>query len=327
MENDTLPNQLFKPHTEVTGQFYKDVITGLNSDPKFLEAKYFYDAAGDKLFQEIMDCPEYYPTGSELEIFSTQTADLAKMLIGVGDEFDLIELGAGDATKSIYLLKELMNQGADFDYLPIDISENIIDYLSLTLPVSLPGIQIKALNGDCFEMLEKVSTDDNKRKVVLFLGANIGNMSMELARTFCRELRDYLLPGDLTLIGIDLKKSPKIVLADYNDAGGITKRFNLNLLNRINRELYADFDIGKFDHYPTYDPETGACKSYLTSLVDHGVRIGEEYIQERRIYTHGNLSKIFHKRYRKHCVPIRLPNLHNFTDQKNWFIDSIWVAV
>src|SRR5882672_8595032 len=105
--------------------FYKDVIRGLSATPKYLQSKYFYDAAGDRLFQDIMDSPEYYPTDCESEIFSRQTAGLAKAVIAGGDSFDLIELGAGDATKSLHLLKYLMDQKTDFRYLPIDISGHI----------------------------------------------------------------------------------------------------------------------------------------------------------------------------------------------------------
>src|SRR6202000_1306851 len=246
-----------------TDQFYDDVIAGLRSTPKRLNSKYFYDANGDKLFQDLMACAEYYPTKCELEIFSEKTAEIGKAIIANGDAFDLIELGAGDATKSAYLLQYLLEQKADFTYLPIDISENVISYLNITLPVTLPGLKVNGLNGEYFQMLEKAASLSNKRKVVMFLGSNIGNMQVNDAEGFCRELRNHLSDCDMLLIGFDLKKNPATVLAAYNDKEGITKRFNLNLLERINRELSADFDISKFDHYPVYDPETGACKSYL----------------------------------------------------------------
>src|ERR1700678_2013617 len=149
------------------GQFYDDVTTGLKSSPKCLHSKYFYDANGDKLFQDLMNCDEYYPTKCELEIFSEKTAEIWKAIIGEGDAFDLIELGAGDATKSTYLLQYLLEKGACFTYLPIDISENVISYLNVALPVTLPGIQITGLNGEYFGMLEKAASVSNKRKVVM----------------------------------------------------------------------------------------------------------------------------------------------------------------
>jgi L-histidine N-alpha-methyltransferase len=328
MNSNTLPNTPTANINPVSCQFHDDVLRGLNSTPKFLEAKYFYDTAGDKLFQDIMECQEYYLTDSEMEIFSTQTVGLAEALKASDDDFDLIELGAGDATKSIHLLKYLMEKQVQFTYLPIDISENIIDYLNLTLPISIPGIRMQALNGDYFDMLRKASVNSSKRKIVLFLGANIGNMSVEKADKFVFELHEQLSPGDFVLIGIDLKKNPKTILAAYNDVGGITKMFNLNLLSRINRELFANFDINEFDHYPVYDPETGSCKSYLISLRDQEIKIGDYRINFKKnecihmeISQKYSLENVEQLALRSGFRPIQ-----NFTDQKNWFIDAVWQA-
>jgi L-histidine N-alpha-methyltransferase len=312
-----------------TEQFYDDVVAGLKSTPKQLSSKYFYDANGDKLFQELMNCEEYYPTNCELEIFSEKTAELCKAIIGNGDAFDLIELGAGDATKSTYLLQYFLEKQADFTYLPIDISENVISYLNVTLPVTLPGLQITGLNGEYFDMLEKAASLSNKRKVVLFLGSNIGNLQVSDAEDFCRELGNHLSTGDMLLIGFDLKKNPKTVLAAYNDKEGITKRFNLNLLERINRELTADFDLAKFDHYPIYDPETGACKSYLVSLEDQQVKInGAEtihFLKNECIFM--EISQKFTVAQTDQMAgKAGFKPIHRFFDSKKWFTDVIWLA-
>jgi len=314
--------------TSKANQFYDDVIAGLKSDPKQLNSKYFYDANGDKLFQDLMNCDEYYPTNCELEIFSEKTADICNAIIGEGDAFDLIELGAGDATKSAYLLQYLLDNQADFTYLPIDISDNVISYLNITLPVTLPGLQITGLNGEYFDMLEKAASISNNRKVVLFLGSNIGNMPADVAADFCRELRNHLSSGDMMLIGFDLKKNPKTVLAAYNDKGGITKRFNLNLLERINRELNADFNISQFDHYPIYDPETGACKSYLVSLADQQVKIGGETIHfAKDEYIYMEISQKFTvAQTDEMAVSAGFKPVNQFFDGKKWFTDVIWVA-
>ncbi|HXB08328.1 MAG TPA: L-histidine N(alpha)-methyltransferase [Puia sp.] len=308
--------------------FYDDVVRGLTSTPKFLQSKYFYDTAGDWLFQEIMDSPEYYPTDCESEIFSLQTAGLAKAAVAGGDPFDLIELGAGDASKSLHLLKYLMDQKSDFRYLPIDISGHILSQLDLTLPVAVPGIAMLSLHGEYFDMLREAAMLSSRRKVVLFLGSNIGNMLPADALRFCLELRSHLRPGDMVLVGVDLKKDPRVILAAYNDAGGITKQFNLNLLTRINRELDGDFDTSQFDHFPTYDPLTGTCKSYLVSLVDQVVRVGD-------------ISILFEK---GECIQMEVSQKYTtqqmeflafgsgfqtgqkFFDHKNWFLDAIWVV-
>jgi dimethylhistidine N-methyltransferase len=311
-----------------TDLFYKDVIAGLSAHPKYLSSKYFYDANGDKLFQDLMNCEEYYPTNCELEIFSEKTADICNAIMGDGDAFDLIELGAGDATKSSYLLKYLLAESAEFTYFPIDISANVISYLNITLPVTVPGLLMNGLNGDYFEMLKKAASLSDRRKVVMFLGSNIGNMNTADAESFCSELRAHLSPGDMLLIGIDLKKNPKTILAAYNDKDGITSRFNLNLLERINNELNGDFKTGQFEHYPTYDPETGACKSYLVSTADQTVSIhGERFHFLKDEYIFMEISQKFTvAETDKMANAAGFKAINRFYDNKKWFVDAIWTA-
>lgn len=329
MNQPIIQPEMITSSNATTETFYDDVIQGLKSTPKHLSSKYFYDAAGDKLFQELMDCPEYYPTNCELEIFSKKTAELARSIIANGDAFDLIELGAGDATKSSYLLKYLLEQQVDFTYLPIDISSNVINYLNVKLPLTLPGLKITGLNGEYFEMLKKAASLSKRRKVVLFMGSNIGNMPVKEAAEFCKELRANLNPGDMVLIGFDLKKSPKTILAAYNDEGGITKRFNLNLLTRINRELGANFKVNQFDHYAMYDPETGACKSYLISLQDQLVNIsGKEnirFIKDEYIYMEIS-QKFTIMQTDQMAANTGFRPVDRFFDNKKWFLDTIWMA-
>ena len=321
--------ELTEPVNLKSDQFYDDVIAGLKSTPKRLNSKYFYDAKGDKLFQDLMNCVEYYPTKCELEIFSEKTADICQAIMGDGGPFDLIELGAGDATKSAYLLQHLLEQKADFIYKPIDISDNVISYLTITLPVTLPGIKINGLNGEYFNMLKQAAAGSDRRKVILFLGSNIGNMPVTDATNFCKELRKHLNKGDMVLMGFDLKKNPATILAAYNDRGGITKRFNLNLLTRINRELNADFDLTKFEHYPTYDPESGACKSYLVSIDDQEVTInGKEtipFLKDEHIYM--EISQKFTVfQTEQMAEKAGFQPVDRFFDSKKWFADVIWIA-
>ena len=310
-------------------QFCEDVLTGLKATPKYLQAKYFYDATGDELFQQIMNSPEYYPTDCELEIFTQQTEALGQALIADGSPFDLIELGAGDAMKSTYLLRQLIHQQADFTYMPIDISGHMINFLQETLPVSLPGLKLKGLTGEYFTMLGEAARLSSRRKVVLFLGSNIGNMPVAEAEEFCAELRRHLSAGDKVLMGVDLKKNPKTILAAYNDEAGYTRKFNLNLLNRINSELNANFDVSQFEHYPTYDPETGSCKSYLISLADQQVDLCDETI------TFHKDEYIFMEISQKYTVAetsqmgmqAGFKPVQSFSDSRNWFLDALWLAV
>ena len=317
-----------------TTQFGTEILEGLKAMPKYLPAKYFYDKVGDRIFQEIMDCEEYYPFACELEIFRERTAELAAAIMGGGDAFDLIELGPGDCKKSAYLLRHLVRAGADFTYIPIDISSNIIDHLETRLPVKIAGLTVRGFNGEYLPMITEAKKASGRRKVVLFLGSNLGNMSPAEARLFCRKLRCHLRPGDLALIGLDLKKCPDIILAAYNDKGGITKRFNLNLLERINRELNADFDIGQFQHFPVYDEPSGACKSYLISLADQEVTLwcNGDGVKKIRFVCNEEIFMEISQKYRIDqidglAVGAFFRPEQRFYDARGWFVDALWRAV
>ncbi|WP_233268727.1 L-histidine N(alpha)-methyltransferase [Mucilaginibacter lacusdianchii] len=307
-------------------QFCDDVLTGLQASPKYMQAKYFYDAAGDELFQKIMNCEEYYPTDCELEIFTEQTEAVAQALIADGSPFDLIELGAGDAMKSTHLLRCLQQKQADFTYMPIDISGHVINLLNDTLPKALPGLQLNGLTGEYFDMLKKAANLSDRRKVVLFMGSNIGNMPVPEAEEFCKELRRHLSINDSVLIGIDLKKNPKTILAAYNDKEGFTRDFNLNLLKRINRELEANFDLTQFEHYPMYDPETGSCKSYLVSLTDQEVHLCDTTVQfHKDEYIFMEVSQKYTvQQTDQMATQAGFTPVQHFMDSKGWFLDAVW---
>lgn len=314
---------------ETHQKFEKEIIYGLKDDPKHLFSKYFYDQKGDVLFQQIMNMPEYYLTGCEMEIFKRKSHELAEAFKAFDASFDLVELGAGDATKSSHLLKYLVSQNADFTYMPIDISGNIISVLQERLSKEIPDLDLVGLNGEYFEMLDKANDLSSRRKVILFLGGNIGNMEVEEAHDFCNELRKKLNPGDMLLIGFDLKKDPDTILSAYNDEAGITAAFNLNLLERINHELDANFDISKFKHYQTYDPLSGACRSYIISLEKQRVKIGNELIdfkENEAVY-----MEISQKYAPEEADAMALKNgfkpLKHIADSKEWFIDAIWKVV
>jgi L-histidine Nalpha-methyltransferase len=309
------------------GAFLNDVINGLQAENKYLSSKYFYDEAGDKIFQQIMASPEYYPTRCEMEILQHQSGPMAQLFSKGGAPFDLVELGPGDATKSLHLLRELLAIKAQFTYYPIDISSNVIDGLEARLPRTLPGLQLQGLNGEYLEQLEQVDAASSNRKIVLFMGANIGNMTMQQATIFCRQLHSRMQPGDLLLIGFDLKKDPATILAAYNDRQGVTRSFNLNLLRRINRELGADFEVDQFDHYPVYDPGSGACRSYLISRRAQRVHIGKEKAIEFREH-----EPIYMEISQKYALPETsfmatqsgFRPVQNFYDSKKWFADILW---
>lgn len=310
----------------VTTKFYEDVIKGLNSSPKYLQSKYFYDAEGDKIFQQIMDLPEYYLTKCELEIFSQQTKGLCDAFLNKLSEFDIVELGAGDATKSIYLLEYLCKARIDFSYYPIDISENVIEQLETELPRKIPELKITGLNGEYFDMIKEVNTLSNRKKIYLFLGSNIGNFTKKEAKDFLTLLHENILPGDLMLIGVDLKKDPQQILAAYNDSQGITRDFNLNLLKRINKELDGNFDLTKFEHKPVYDETTGECKSFLESREKQIISIGEsesiEFRKDEQIQMEIS-QKYSLDEIKSLTQSSGFNEVTEFYDNNHWFVDII----
>lgn len=309
--------------------FYKDVVEGLQMTPKQLNSKYFYDKEGDRLFQEIMNSPEYYPTRCEMEILQRHAAKIARALMKRGKPIELVELGAGDATKSIYLLQALMREKAMLSYYPIDISANVIRLLEDTLPEQVPGLPIKGICGEYFEGLQQIENNPDHIKVVMFLGSTIGNMTPAQATEFCKQLHERLQPGDLVLIGYDLKKNPQTVLDAYNDKQGITKDFNINLLKRINRELGGDFDTAKFVHYPTYDPISGACKSYLISTEKQQVHIGEftiEFAKDEPIYMEIS-QKYSVEETDEMAAASGFKQVNYYFDSNKWFVDVLWQYV
>ena len=254
-------------------QFKQDVDQGLSAQQKFLPSEYFYDATGDALFQQIMAMPEYYVTRAEDEIFKNKTGELiSAMAVEPGTFFEVVELGAGDGKKTKKLLKKLIKQGYDFAYHPVDISENILNHLESTLSEEIPELVTKPRQSLYFEALAALK-DSPHKKVVLFLGSNIGNLDDTLAADFLYQMGANFHHDDILILGVDLKKSRDIVLPAYNDAKGITARFNLNLLERINRELGADFTLENFDHRPEYHEDDGIAYSFLMSLADQEVYI------------------------------------------------------
>ncbi|MCY0976762.1 L-histidine N(alpha)-methyltransferase [Chryseobacterium wangxinyae] len=316
-------------HVINSDKFQADVLEGLKNTPKKLSSKYFYDKTGDRLFQEIMAMPEYYLTKCELDIFKNKTEKLTDFIASGNEAFDLIELGAGDAMKSTYLLQYLVEQGGDFTYMPIDISGNILSVLNEKLSVKIPKLEIVSLEGDYFEMLHKAAAMSSRKKVVLFLGSNIGNMNTDEAENFCIELKKNLNSGDVVLVGFDLKKNPHTILNAYNDQTGITAAFNLNLLTRINRELNANFEIKNFQHFQTYDPVSGACRSYLVSLKDQNVKISDEFVEfkENELID----MEVSHKFSETDIIKLAEKSgfkiIGQIKDSKNWYVDSIWQVI
>lgn len=307
--------------------FKKEIKQGLESNPKTLPSKYFYNKKGDALFVEIMNLPEYYLTRSELDIFQNKTQELISALqLNVNTHFELIELGAGDGLKTKKLLSTLNKQNYKFDYLPIDISLNALNLLKKDLLETLPDVSVKTQQGDYFEILASLK-QSNKPKVILFLGSNIGNMNDEKAEQFIYNLGANLKPGDKLLLGVDLIKSKDIVLPAYNDEKGITAQFNLNLLERINQELDGDFNLNKFKHQPEYNEAQGIAKSFIVSTANQTVNIkaiGASYNFEAGEKIHTEISRKYNDALIKNIISNTDFTLDTkILDSKKYFADYI----
>ncbi|MCX2741851.1 L-histidine N(alpha)-methyltransferase [Pontibacter anaerobius] len=255
-----------------TTAFAHDVAEGLSQRQKTLPSRYFYDGAGSKLFQQIMTLPEYYLTRCEQEVLQENKEAMVRQF-SQGGLFHLIDLGAGDAFKTKILLSELSEQQSAFDYVPVDISGDAMQELSESLQKELPQVKVEAVVGEYFQALKWLQENKAERKVVLFLGSNIGNFETAESIGFLRSIRSYLQPGDQLLMGVDLRKNPDVILKAYDDAAGVTAAFNLNLLHRINRELDADFDVNQFCHHAIYNPLEGVMRSFLVSKSEQEVHI------------------------------------------------------
>ncbi len=254
--------------------FEEDIFNGLTNHNKYLPSKYFYDSKGDRLFQEIMAMPEYYLTDSEFNILTNFKEQIADLCYKENRPFNLIELGAGDGKKTKILLEYLSETNVPFNYQPIDISQNALDQLALSLKKEMPKVTVQKIQGTYFEGLKKIEASTDK-KIILFLGSNIGNMEHKNAIDFLSSIRLYMNDDDLLLVGFDLKKNPQTVLDAYNDSAGITAAFNKNILTRINNTLQGNFNLDTFEHWETYDPQTGTAKSYLVSTIEQVVTIEE----------------------------------------------------
>ncbi|MEZ4403709.1 MAG: L-histidine N(alpha)-methyltransferase [Kofleriaceae bacterium] len=239
------------------------VRAGLTAPHKFLSSLWFYDDEGSRLFQEIMALPAYYLTRLEHQLLDERAPELVRLIAPDPRPVDLIELGSGDGAKTVTLLAAVHGAHPDVVFHPMDISRHALDELVARVGARVPGLPIAPVCGDYFEAWP--ATTATHRQVALFLGSNLGNFDGAGAEALLRRIRARLRPGDGLMLGVDLIKDPAVILAAYNDPQGVTARFNLNVLRRLNRELGMDFDLARFRHYPTYSPLDGAARSFLVS--------------------------------------------------------------
>jgi len=319
IEADSPANEVLAAH----------VVSGLSSAQKYLASGWLYDDEGSRLFQRIMTLPEYYLTRVELELLHERGAELARCIAPGSEAVDLIELGSGDGSKTLALCEILQNNAVDCIYHPIDFSPLALRELTRRFTQRLPELPVRPRSIDYFK--DWPWTASYRRHVVLLLGSNLGNFDENESTTLLKRIHTRLKTGDLLLLGLDLQKNPEVILAAYNDREGITARFNLNLLARLNRELDMNFALDQFRHFATYNPLDGTARSFLVSqrrqhvqsrLLDRDFdfREGETiYVEQSRKYTRPMIEQM--------AANNGFTVQNHFTDSRGWYTLTALVAV
>jgi L-histidine N-alpha-methyltransferase len=256
----------------VRQQFRSDVLAGLRARPRRLSSVYFYDETGSALFDEITRLPEYYLTRVEQEILETHVDRIIAPLLG--DASVVVDLGAGDGSKTSILLERLHARGNDVRYAPVDVSAAALWSAERRMQSQLPWLRVDPVHDDYRAGLQRVRAAAGDRKLlVLWLGSSIGNFTYDQAVSVLSGFASACAPTDTLLVGFDLLKNPRTILAAYDDSQGVTARFNINLLLRVNRELNGDFDPASFMHHATFSPDRGRMESYLLSTKHQRVTV------------------------------------------------------
>jgi len=261
----------------VNNEFAKDVESGLHDKQKHISPKFFYDKKGSKLFEEICSQPEYYLHRTESQILKNSVEKILE-IIG-GEEISLVELGNGNSLKTRILLGPMLTRLKNVSYFPIDVSLKMLKKSITDLIREYAKLKIYGVCSDYVTGLAKINEfmkfkkSVPKRKFIIFLGSSIGNFHPKEALIFLRSIVRYVRKDDLLLIGIDLEKDKSILDGAYNDKNGITAKFNLNLLSRINKELDGEFKESNFKHKSFYNANKHRIEMHLISKVDQQVRI------------------------------------------------------
>lgn len=264
--------QYFKPHsTKIEKTFADEIFSSLNGDSKYINPKFFYDKKGSILFEKICDLHEYYPTRTEIEILKTLQKELSPFL---DDSFRLVELGSGSSIKTRLILDIFAKIQNKIEYFPIDISE-ILTESSELLQRDYQGLQITGIIDTYEGGLEFIEKYDDKKNLIIFLGSSFGNFTPDEGKIFLQKINSIMKNEDLFLIGLDLVKNKKILEDAYDDSQGITAKFNLNVLSRINDELDANFVLNNFKHVAKYNEKDQRVEMYLKSLVNQSVIISK----------------------------------------------------
>ena len=305
--------QYFKPHSTQIEKTFADEISGsLKTNSKFINPKFFYDKKGSDLFEQICSLPEYYPTRTEIEILQTLQKDLPEY---VDESFRIVELGSGSSNKTRLILDIFDNMQSKIEYFPIDISE-ILTESSEILQKEYDNLHITGIVDTYEGGLEFIEKYDNKKNLIIFLGSSYGNFLPKDGKAFLKKINLIMKKEDLFLIGLDLVKDKKTLENAYNDSQGVTAKFNLNILSRINDELDADFNLNNFRHVAKYNDKDQRIEMYLKSIVNQSVIISKANLSIKL-----KKDEMIHTEY-SHKYTI--PQIHEMMNDAGFLINTIW---
>ncbi len=298
-----------------------EVFHGLTATPKTLSPWLFYDTRGSELFEQITELPEYYVTRTERGILSAHAPAIVQQAAG-GERLALIELGAGTASKTGLLLSAAAAQQGSVDYYAIDVSESALAEAKRHLELEIPGVHVHPRVGDYTDGLGRIDAP-GRRKLVLYIGSSIGNFEPADATDLLAAVRAELNPGDQLLLGADQVKDASILLAAYDDAAGVTAAFNCNVLDRINRELGADFHPGAFAHEARWNSKKSRIEMHLRSRREQSVRIPAlglslHFSENETIHTE-NSYKFADERIFAILEQAGFALEHEWKDEQGWF--------
>jgi len=303
----------------------EDVRAGLSATPKWLPPKWFYDARGSELFEEITRLPEYYPTRAEREILQARAGEIA----AITGAHTLVELGSGSSEKTRLLLDGLRDHGTLTSFVPLDVSESALRDAADAINADYPGLEVHGVVGDFTAHLDKLPGDPPR--VVAFLGGTIGNLIPAEREAFYRSVREVLEPGESLLLGTDLVKDPATLVAAYDDAAGVTAEFNKNVLRVINRQLGADFDVDAFEHVAIWDADNEWIEMRLRAGRDLVIRVpglGLTVHLDRGESIRTEISAKFRRSgLTAELTAAGFTERGWWTDEREWFSLSLWGAV
>lgn len=306
--------EYFKPHsTKIEKTFAEDVSYSLNRDSKFISPKYFYDKKGSELFEQICNLPEYYPTRTEIQILKKIQPELEGYL---DESFRLVELGSGSSVKTRLILDVFDKIQDRIEYFPIDISE-ILTESSELLQKDYDDLHITGIVDTYEGGLEFIEKYDDKKNLIIFLGSSYGNFNPNDGKIFLKKINSVMKKDDLFLIGLDLVKNKETLENAYDDSQGITAKFNLNVLSRINDELDADFDLDNFQHVAKYNEKDQRIEMYLKSLANQSIIISKANLSLKM--TQGELI------HTEHSHKYTLAQIEDVMNQTDFKIKEIWL--